>query len=251
MHRMFWLLLVVAANALAQDYAPYPKPDAGYVTDHAHVLDAQEEERIEQWLIEVEKKSGTEIIVVTIPALAAYPGTANESVEAFSTALFNRWGIGNRETNDGVLLLVALGDRKARIELGDGHPPDRDAIAAEIMAGTIVPEFRGGDYAGGITDGVKEIVHRFTPVRITFRWSLVLVPLAALALIATGISLVMQGKRGWGWVLIGLALVLIVAFLYILVAVARQRTRSRGWAPGGVGGFGGGFSSGRGATGSW
>ena len=251
MHRVFWLLLIVAANGWAQDYAPYPKPDAGYVTDLAQILDAKDEERIEQWLIQVEKQSGTEIIVVTIPALAAYPGTANESIETFSTALFNRWGIGNRDTNDGILLLVALGDRKARIELGDGHPPGRDVIASEIMIGTIVPKFRSGDYAGGITDGVKEIVHRFTPVRITFRWSLVLVPLAALALLATGISLMMHGKRGWGWVLIGLALVLIVAFLYILAAAARRRTRSRGWAAGGLGGFGGGFSSGRGATGSW
>ncbi|MGZ8868261.1 MAG: TPM domain-containing protein [Thermoanaerobaculia bacterium] len=251
MFRASWLLILVTATAWAQDYAPYPKPDAGYVTDHAQILNAQEEERIEQWLLDVEKKSGTEIIVVTIPALAAYPGTANESIERFSTALFNRWGVGNRATNDGILLVVALGDRKARIELGDGHPPARDAAAAAIMANTIVPRFRSGDYAAGITNGVTEIVHQFTPVRITFRWSLVVVPLAALALLATGISLVRHGKRGWGWVLIGLALVVIVAFLYVLAAAARRRTRSSGWSAGGLGGFGGGFSSGRGATGSW
>ena len=251
MRRTFWMLILVTASAWAQNYAPYPQPDAGYVTDHAQILNAQEEERIEQWLLAVEQKSGTEIIVVTIPALAAYPGTANESIEKFSTALFNRWGVGNRATNDGILLLVALGDRKARIELGDGHPPARDAAAAEIMAGTIVPRFRSGDYAAGITNGVKEIVHQFTPVRITFRWSLVILPLVALALLATGVSLVMQGKRGWGWVLIGLALVVIVALLYVLAAVARRRTHSSEWAAGGAGGFGGGFSSGRGATGSW
>lgn len=251
MHRAFWVLILVAASVSAQNYAPYPKPDAGYVSDHAQILDAEEEERIEQWLLAVEKQSGTEIIVVTIPALAAYPGTANESIERFSTALFNRWGVGNRATNDGILFLVALGDRKARIELGDGHPPARDAAAAEIMAGTIVPKFRNGDYAAGITNGVKEIVHQFTPVRITFRWSLVVVPLVALALLAAGVSLVMHGKRGWGWVLIGLALVVIVAFLYALAAAARKRTESSGWAAGGLGGFGGGSSSGRGATGSW
>ncbi|HVS32329.1 MAG TPA: TPM domain-containing protein, partial [Thermoanaerobaculia bacterium] len=75
------LLLLVAASAQGQDYAPYPRPDAGYVTDQARVLSPAEQERIEQWLLGVEQKSGAEVIVVTIDSIADYPGTENRSLE--------------------------------------------------------------------------------------------------------------------------------------------------------------------------
>ena len=249
--RAMLIVVALAGDASAQSYAPYPQPDAGYVTDRGGALSLQQEERLEQLLRRVETTSGTEIIVVTVSSLADYEGTENATIEAFATALFNRWGIGNTPRNDGVLLLVAMEDRKARIELGAGYPPSRNADAAAIMSDTIVPRFRGGDYAGGITAGTRAIVRDFTTVRVGVPWKLILVPVAIVILLAVGISLVRNGKRGWGWAFVGLALVLVVAILYILVTLARSNRSSRSWRPGGAGGFGGGFSRGGGATGSW
>ncbi|MGA7616626.1 MAG: TPM domain-containing protein [Thermoanaerobaculia bacterium] len=244
----------LSAAKTEKSYAPWPEPGPGYVTDHADVLSDAQEEKIEQWLIRVEKESGVEIIVVTIPSMNAYPGTNDASIEAFARGLFNRWGIGNFPTNDGILLVVSTGDRNARIELGAGYGHARDAEADRIMERVIVPRFRKGDYAGGITDGVRAIVNTFTPVHIGFRWKVVVIPLAIVALALIGFSLLRSGKRGWGWVFIGLALALLLFLLYVLVMVMRARSRygrSSGWSSGGFGGFGGGFSGGGGATGSW
>jgi len=244
------LLLLLAAAAAAKDSAPYPAPGAGYVTDAAGVLTTAQEERIEQWLLDVEKQSGTEIIVVTIESIHDDPGTDDESIESFARGLFDRWGIGNMPRNDGILLLVAVRDRKARIELGAGYAA-RDADAERIMQSVIVPRFRKGDYAGGITRGVEAIVNEFTAVHIGIPWALVLIPAAGLACALIGISLLANGKRGWGWVFVGLALVLILLAAFLAVSYFRTRSRSGGWASGGAGGFGGGFSGGGGATGSW
>jgi uncharacterized protein len=246
---VFVAVLTIGATPV-KDYAPYPQPDAGYVTDNAGVLTAPKEERLEQWLIRTEEGTKTEIIVVTIRSLQDYPGSNNSSIEEFAKALFNTWGIGNKPKNDGILLLVSVGDRKARIELGAGYPPSRDADASLIMQKTIVPEFRKGDFAAGIEKGVKAIVVEFTDYRVGVNWTLILY--IGLILIATlvAISLFRSGRKGWGWVVVGLILLLLLGLLRTLKEVNRFG-KSTGWSPGGLGGFGGGSSRGGGATGSW
>lgn len=248
------LAFVVAALSIAvapaKDYAPYPQPDHGYVTDLAGVLTTQEQERLEQWLIQTESGTKTEIIVVTIRSLRDYPGSNNRSIDEFAKGLFNAWGIGNMPKNDGILLLVSIGDRKARIELGAGYPASRDADASRIMQNTIVPEFRKGDYAAGIEKGVKAIIVEFTDYRVGINW----LPIIYLGLIVVAafvaVSLFLNGRKGWGWVVVGVILLLVLALLRTLKEVNRFG-RSSGWSAGGLGGFGGGFSSGGGATGSW
>lgn len=249
------IAVLLACGSQAQErYAPWPQPDAGYVTDRAGVLSSSEEERIEQWLIRVEEESQVEIIVVTIHSITDFPGTRNDSIETFATGLFNRWGIGNQPRNDGILLLVAVEDRRVRIELGAGYASLRDGDAREIVQNVILPQFRKNDYAGGITEGVRAIIEEFTTMRVGMRWDLILIPVAIVACLLIGISLLRNGKKGWGWAFVGLALVLLFFFLYILVNVLRRRARyghSSGWSAGGSGGFGGGSSGGGGATGSW
>lgn len=236
--------------ASSQNYAPYPQPDSGYVTDLAGVLTDRQEERLEQWLIQTEHGTKNEIIVVTIPSMSSYPGSSNSSIETFATGLFNKWGIGNRPRNDGILLLVSVGDRKARIELGAGHVAARDAEASRIMQNTIVPEFRSGNYAAGIEKGVKEIISSFTDYRAGVNWPVVIYPALILAAVIVAISLFRNGRTGWGWVVVGLVLLLLLGLLRTLKEVTRFG-RSSDWSPGGLGGFGGGSSSGGGATGSW
>ncbi|UCD58855.1 MAG: TPM domain-containing protein [Candidatus Hydrogenedentota bacterium] len=236
-----------------QDYSPFPNPDAGYVTDIANLLTLEEEEYIELLLWQTESRSGVEIIVVTINSIGDYPGTPNSSIEVFAKGLFDRYGIGNMPENNGVLLLVAVRDRKARIELGAGYGHTRDADARKIMDKEILPSFRQQDYAAGITKGVEAIMLEFAHIRAGLNWPLIIVAIAIPVVGVIAYSLFRNGKRGWGWVCVGFLIVLILALLYILRQTLQHmpRGRSSGWSSGGLGGFGGGFSGGGGATGSW
>ena len=242
-----------AEPAITKDYAPYPQPDNGYVTDLAGLLSADEEEQIETWLWQVEYRTQVEIIVMTINSIYDYPGTDNSTIETFATGLFNTYGIGNLPKNDGILLLVARDDRKVRIELGAYYGHQRDADAQRIIDNEILPAFRRGAYATGIRDGTKAIISGFTGMRIGFPWHIVWIFGGGTALFLIGLSLVKSGKKGWGYVVIGLAIVIILFAIYLLVQFAKQLpdSSSSGWSAGGLGGFGGGSSGGGGASGGW
>lgn len=150
-----------AAPEAVKSYAPYPQPDEGYVTDIANLLSAAQEKQLEDWIYACEEENGFEMAVVTIGSIKDYPGTDNGSVEAFATGLFDTYGIGNMPKNDGVLLLVAVKDREARIELGDGYASARDQDAERIMQSVIVPQFRNGRFDRGILNGVQSILLKF------------------------------------------------------------------------------------------
>ena len=236
-----------------KDYAPFPNPGPGYVTDLAGLLTDEQEERIERWLWQVESRTRVEIIVVTIDSIKDYPDAPNQSIESSATGLFDAYGIGNMPKNDGVLLLVARDDRKARIELGASYGRTKDQAANRIMQKKIIPYFKKDQYAEGITSGVKAIMREFAHVRVGIHWPLLIAILAVPLLIAIIVSLFRNGKRGWGWVAVGVLIILILVIVRILVTLARHAPRgsSGGWRSGGIGGFGGGFSGGGGATGSW
>lgn len=238
-----------AEHAAEKDYASFPTPDDGYVTDLANLLTLDQEERIEQWLWDTEEETGVEIIVVTIDSISDYPGTPNAFIEEFARGLFDNYGIGNMPADNGVLLLVSVRDRRARIELGKGYRT-RDADARRIVDQDIIPHFREEDYAAGITQGVKSIMLEFANVKKGIPWLgiLYIALIPVLALIA--ISLFRKGKRGWGWVCVGLLILLILGLLIALFSVMKHTARRPG-GPGGLGGFGGGSSGGGGATGSW
>ena len=236
-----------------QDYFPFPNPGPGYVTDHADLLSLDEEERIERWLWQTESRTGVEVIVVTLNSIGDYEGTPNASIETFATALFNRYGIGNLAENNGVLLLVSTGDRKARIELGAGYGADRDADARHIMDAVIVPAFRKEEYAEGITDGVEAILLEFAHLRIGWNWPLIIVLISIPVVGLVAFSLFKNGTRGWGWICVGIILILILVAIWLFRQARRHMpsSSSSSWSSGGLGGFGGGFSGGGGATGSW
>jgi uncharacterized protein len=242
-----------AEQATGKNYAPYPQPDNGYVTDLAGVLSTDEEEQIETWLWQVEYRAKVEIIVMTINSIYDYPETNNFNIETFATGLFNTYGIGNLPRNDGILLLVARDDRKVRIELGAYYGHQRDADAQRIIDNEILPAFRRGDYATGIQDGTKAIITEFAGMRIGFPWHIVWIFGGGIALLLIGFSLIKSGKKGWGYVVIGLAIVIILFAIYLLVQFAKQlpESASGSWSAGGLGGFGGGSSGGGGASGGW
>ena len=252
-------LLLFSAPLLwsAKDYSPYPQPDAGYVTDLAGLLNQDEEEAIEQLLYKVEVKSKCEIIVVTIYSIKDYKGTPNGSIESFAKGLFDKYGIGNLPKEDGILLLIAKKDRKARIELGKYYGHSRDGDANRIMQNVSIPHFKKDQYAEGIEDGVVALVEEFTSLSVTpisyyFYWGIgILIAIIALSLICR--SLFINGKKGWGWVCVGIIIILLLALLRIILIIFNNmpESSSSSWSPGGFGGFGGGSSGGGGATGSW
>ena len=239
--------------SVKRSYAPFPEPGSGYVSDHANLLTTEEEEQIEQWLWQTESRSGVEIIIVVINSIRQYPDTPNENIESFARGLFDAYGVGNVPSNDGVLLLVARDDRRARIELGAGYRRGRDDDAQRIMSRDIVPRFRDGDYSGGIRAGTKAMTREFAGVRIGPPWILIGLIATLPILGLTVLSLFKNGKRGWGWVVAGLMVVVILLILFIVMRIVRQlrRENSSSWSAGGLGGFGGGSSGGGGASGSW
>jgi uncharacterized protein len=268
-----FVILVSGAFCFAgeRDYSPYPNPDAGYVTDLANLLTDKQEEQLERLLFAREKETGVEIVVVTINSIKDFPGTSNRTIEEFATGLFNAYGIGNMPKNDGVLLLVARKDRKARIELGAGYGHRRDSDSSRIMNKKIIPSFKKSRYGEGIIKGTESLAREFAYVFPIPIWALIIfMGITVFVLILVVISLFRNGKRSWGWICTGLLIVTLLALSWfivrlvtaILAAIPRPDGRydrgfSDGWFGGGGfsggfgGGFGGGFSGGGGATGSW
>mgnify|MGYP001281127546 FL=1 len=235
-----------------------PPAEGEFVLDKARIIDEATKHQINEICAALLREKATPIIVVTIESMAAYGG-AGLRIETFAMLLFNQWGIGLPEVNGqvwntGMLLLVAVGDRKARIELGAGWKRDHDQAAQKIMDELIVPRFREGDYSAGILAGVQGLNNMArglaipTAPRPWWHYAL-MVGVVALA-IFTVVSLIRNGSSGWAWLFWGAVLSILGYLLYQLLT--SQGGRSGGHGGGYSGGsFGGGFSGGGGATGSW
>lgn len=143
------VLLVTAIAAPAQDYPAL----SGRVVDQASILSAETETQLTERLAAHEQRSSDQIVVATIS------DTGGDSIEAYANGLFRHWGLGQAEENNGVLLLIALNDRKMRIEVGYGLEGTlTDVLAKLIIDNTIVPQFRTGSYEEGIRRGVDDII---------------------------------------------------------------------------------------------
>src|SRR5437763_414018 len=126
---------------------------SGRVVDEANILDAATQATLTRKLADLESKSSDQLVVVTLRSLQ---GT---TIEDFGVQLGRRWQIGQKGTNNGVLLIVAPSERKVRIEVGYGLEGTlTDAVSRLIIEGSIVPRFRASDFAGGIARGVGDIV---------------------------------------------------------------------------------------------
>lgn len=145
------LLLVVAFTTLAMA-AALPAL-TGRVVDAAGILDSQTEAAMTQKLAEFEQKSSDQIVVVTVPSLDG------EDIEGYSNRLYRTWALGQKQENNGVLLVVAPNDRKVRIEVGYGlEGTMTDLMSRIIIENQIIPAFRSGDFAAGVSNGVDGIL---------------------------------------------------------------------------------------------
>lgn len=240
--------IVVAMAAIptpAQD--AFPPPSDGWVTDLGGFLSADQERTLEALMESYRQGSGHEIALLTVPDLGG------RSLERYALEVARDWGIGDRETSAGALLLVTRAERKVRIEVGRGLEGNlTDSISGRIIRNVVTPAFRQGRFYAGIRDGI-EAMHAAAGGEY-----------AAIPEDRTG------DKRGAG------SIVPLIVFLFVLFQVLRRGgrgggrgsgvlpwlllgsmggRRSSGWSGGGGGGFGGfggggGFSGG-GASGGW
>src|SRR5579863_2486104 len=128
--RLCAVALVCTGAARAVDWkALQPQ---GYLSDFAGVVDAASRSQLEQYCAGVERSTGAQIALVTIPTLAGEP------IEDVANALFRAWGVGEKGKNEGVLLLLATQDRRSRLEVGYGLEPS----ITDGMAGSILREMR-------------------------------------------------------------------------------------------------------------
>ena len=240
-------LLISIAPAAAQDVTYPERPgDRDFIVDGVHLISTGDAQKIKQLADSLLTDKKVPIIVVTIPGLV-FQNAHGWTIERYARNLFDEWAIGFKDWNHGILLLVSVADRKARIELGSDWGREKDAVCREIMDDWIIPEFKKGRFSQGILVGVEaldkmarelEVPRPKTPAWVYLVW------VGAIGLaIFTVVSLIRRGASGWAWVFWAL-LFSIVGFILI----SMLRSRGGGWSGGS---FGGGFSGGGGATGSW
>lgn len=142
-------LVVLPLAALAVDLPAL----TGRVVDGAALMDPATRASLTATLEAFEKTSSDQIVVATVPSLDG------EAIEPYANRLFRAWGLGQGGENNGVLLLVAKNDRKMRIEVGYGLEGTlTDLHSKLIIENTMVPAFRAGDFSGGITRAVDDII---------------------------------------------------------------------------------------------
>ena len=147
------VVMCLACGFVRAQGPDYPSGPQGYVSDYATVVRPQDKDVITRLAQELEERTTDQIAVVTVNT------TQPETIEGYAVELFKRWGIGHKGKDNGALLLVAVNDRKMRIETGyglEGVLPD--VICNKIIRDIMVPSFRSGDYSTGIKDGAVAII---------------------------------------------------------------------------------------------
>jgi len=259
-----WFALLSLLLFLGASWAQVPIPPLkSPVTDLTATLNAQQTADLDARLRTWSQQKGSQLAVLLVPT------TQPEAIEQFSIRVAEAWKIGRKGTDDGIILVVAKDDRTVRIEVGyglEGAIPD--AIAKRVIEEIIVPRFRGGDFYGGISEGLTSIMKlvegemlpppQSSPGRPGGGPDLQLAVVLLVMLMVINVvlgnifgrvlgSLMGSGAAGvLAWLLLGSLLggIVIAVIGFVMSAVLGG---SRGGFPGGIGGGGfgrGGFGGG-------
>lgn len=232
----------LALSVLPSDARDWPPPTA-LLNDLANVVEPAYRDSIEALALEVREKTGSQIAILVLPDLGG------ENVDAAAEEVYSQWRIGTKEKDDGVLLLLAVAERRVRIEVGyglEGILPD--GRAGSIIRNVMGPDLRQDRFGPGLlrgTEAVAGVIADEAGVTLERRGTVVAPPLTPRA---------RSSKAGL------LGLILFILFLIVVVsAVTSRRRRTRGWGDwrtrrrrgwydpwggfggglGGLGGFGG------------
>ncbi len=147
------LLLVWAALLPWQVSAEIAVPAlSGRVIDQTKTLTSEQLRTLDQKLREIEARKGSQVAVLMVPT------TKPEEIEQYAIRVADKWKLGRKKVDDGVILLIAKNDRAVRIEVGYGlEGALTDAMSKRIIDGAIIPRFKQQDFYGGILAGVDQI----------------------------------------------------------------------------------------------
>ena len=247
---MCFSCLVFTAQC-SQKTIEFPKP-VGYVNDYASILSEQDIQSVTTYIQELQEKTTAEVAVVTMKTVAPY------DINDYAVKLFEKWGIGVKGNDNGVLILLALQERKVRIEVGyglEGILPD--GLAGQIIRRTMIPYFKQENYRQGIINGTIAVIHQ-----ISREYNVKITGLPK--------TFAQKSRRPEGSA-IGSLFELLFILLFFVIAFGFKSgllgfflfgpRRGGYWGRSGGGGFGGGFggfygfgggaSGGGGATGGW
>ena len=228
------LLVCAAPIARAQTTEPAIPEPVGFVNDVANVMDESSRAKLEGFLDQVQKKTGAQFAVLTVPT------TAPMVPDEYKVKVFEKWGIGGKEKDEGLLLLVAIQEREAKFETGyglEGTLPD--GWQSRMFRREMAPRFQQGDFAGGITAGMVANAARVAKEKgVTLEWD------------GKELRYTEDGSNDPRS-----TLVMLIPILFFALAVwanmrRYNRRRNRwyppfgGWGGGGFGGWGGGFGGG-------
>ena len=144
-----WLALLPALPARAE----LALPPVARVTDLTGTLNAEQQAALQKKLSDFETRKGSQIAVVMVPTVEP------EGIERFSIRLGDAWKLGRKGIDDGAILVVALGDRRMRIEVGNGlQGAITDLDSSRIISEFLRPRFRDGDYYGGISAAIDRLI---------------------------------------------------------------------------------------------
>lgn len=226
-------LLLSPQLAAAQNFPAL----SGRVVDAANLLNPAQKQQLEALSVDVQNVAQRQFVVATIPDLQGYP------IEDYGYKLGRAWGIGQKEANNGIILIIAPTEHKVRIEVGYGlEPIMTDALSQSIIDDQILPKFRSGDMPGGILAGAQAIAEQMKAP-----------PEAAEARVKAAAAAPQRarssGASSDGFV----AIFWLVILLFIVLPIIARRAggkRYRGgrgpvviWGPGMGGGWGSGGSS--------
>ncbi|WP_317039799.1 TPM domain-containing protein [Mucilaginibacter pineti] len=143
-------LLLSTCMVFAQEL---PERSTTLVTDYTNTLSAADKQKLEDKLVAFNDSTSTQIAVVMMKS------TGNYDINAYGVQLLRKWGIGQKDKNNGILVLVAMGDRKMSIQTGYGaEGPLPDVITQEIIQKDMKPHFKQDDYYGGLDAATTSII---------------------------------------------------------------------------------------------
>lgn len=219
----------------------FPPINGSHVIDEAGILSVETRNSLDHTIQLHEDSTGNQLMVLVITSL-----NGNE-ISMYANEAYNHYNLGQKDINNGVLLLVAHEDRKVRIEVGyglEGALPD--ALCGRIINNEIIPQFKAGDFDAGVSNGVNAILQSIQGTYVAE-------------------DTASEGLPIW------VPLLFIIFFIAVIIAIGRTSAQmggssggwrsgrgyyggGGGWSGGGGGGWsggGGGFSGGGGASGSW
>jgi len=253
---LFSLLSLLFTFAFAQDFPEKPNT---LVNDYANVLSADQKQQLETKLVSFNDSSSTQIAIAILKSVGDY------DINEYAVELGRKWGVGQSGKNNGIMIVVAVGDRKISIQTGyglEGALPD--IYAKRIIDNDIKPNFRAGNYYAGLDEGTTSIIkytkgeYKNDSPKTSSKKGGGGGSIVIIIIIVIVIIIIMRKGGGGGSEVIGGRGASNALFWAMLFGSGGGGRSSGGWGGGssgggggGFGGFGGGNFGGGGSSGSW